>query len=343
MLDTVGELALQIAGRVGIPLETATRLAERAWDAIQASSRPGYRFVPLPDGEPEITEESARAACDSFLASMPRFSANQFRGRGIVICGGTARLFTCAWVCINMLRRSGCNLPIELWYLGPSELDRHMATLVSPLGVACVDALTVRQRHPVRTLRGWELKPFAILYSSFEDVLLLDADNVPIVNPDFLFDSPAYRTTGAVFWPNLEQVSREHRMWQVFAVRYRDEPEFETGQVLVSKRRCWRALQMTMHLNEHSDFYYRYFHGDAETFHLAWRYLGEDFALPDRPPERLSGTLCQHDFGGRRILQHRNGWKWDDPDVHVEGFAEEDACRALCRLLAEQWPIPSSD
>lgn len=36
---------------------------------------------------------AAAAAADS------QFPAGRFEGRGIVICAGGARLFTCAWVC----------------------------------------------------------------------------------------------------------------------------------------------------------------------------------------------------------------------------------------------------
>ena len=59
----------------------------------------------------------------------------------------------------------------------------------------------------------------------------------------------------------------------------RDEPAFETGQIVVDKRRCWAELQLTMHFNEWSDFYYQHVHGDKETFHLAWRKLELPFAM----------------------------------------------------------------
>ena len=65
-----------------------------------------------------------------------------------------------------------------------------------------------------------------------------------------------------------------------------------------------------MHLNEHSDFYYQYVHGDKETFHMAWRMLGQEYAMVPHPLHPLEGTMCQHDFEGRRVFQHRNMLKW---------------------------------
>ena len=53
-----------------------------------------------------------------------------WQGRGIVICGGGLRYFPSAWVCINMLRRLGCGLPIQLWHLGSAEVDSRMSAFV---------------------------------------------------------------------------------------------------------------------------------------------------------------------------------------------------------------------
>jgi hypothetical protein len=79
-----------------------------------------------------------------------------------------------------------------------------MAQILRPFGVDCIDALKVRQRHPARTLRGWELKAYAILHSRFREVLLLDADNVAVTDPEYLFQTPEFRRTGAIFWPDYQ-------------------------------------------------------------------------------------------------------------------------------------------
>src|SRR5207302_1106010 len=138
---------------------------------IVATARNRYDQQPL-------NLHNAGTACERFIPAIPAYPG-QFQGRGIVICGGGLNYFTCAWVCISMLRRLGCDLPIELWHLGGKELDDRMKTLVARLGVRCVDGCKVRKKFPARILRGWELKPYAILHSSFREVLLLDADNVP--------------------------------------------------------------------------------------------------------------------------------------------------------------------
>jgi len=263
----------------------------------------------------------------------------RYEGRGIVIPGG-GRYFQQAWVCIHMLRHIGCTLPIELWHLGPQEMTDDWREALAPLGVTCVDALEVRKQQPVRILNGWELKPFAILHSRFKEVLMLDADNVPIVDPTFLFDSPQFKVHGAIFWPDYGRLARDRSIWSLTGITYRDEPEFESGQIVVDKERCWGPLSLAMWMNEHSDFWYGPIHGDKETFHLAWRKLGLDYAMPTTPIESLDGVMCQHDFDGRRIFQHRNMHKWriDAPNKAIAGFNFDDECRSYLRQLQLRLP-----
>ena len=230
-----------------------------------ASPRPARKFAVY---DSELTPQNAEAKAVKFLAEIPS-PPDGLSGRGIVICGGGQRYFTCAWICIQMLREFGCTLPIELWYLGPMEMDARMKSLVAPYGVVCHDGRSHRrdsQRKPKpRTpLGGFELKPYAILHSRFREVLFLDADNVPVRNPEYLFELPEYVEHGAIFWPDYGRLSRSREIWNVCGVSYRDEPEFESGQIVIDKLRCWEALQLTLWYNGHSDFFYKYIHGDKD-------------------------------------------------------------------------------
>ncbi len=281
---------------------------------------------------------SARPALEQAVQSltMPRV---KHHGRGIVICAGGAKLFVNAWVGINMLRQQNCRLPIQLWYLGAPEMDASMKALLQPFDVECIDALKVRRRAPVRVLGGWQLKPYAILHAPFREVLLLDADNVPVVNPEFLFDTPEFRRTGAIFWPDFGQLEKSQIIWDNCGLARPPEPEFESGQIAVDKARCGRALRLSLWFNEHSDFYYRHLYGDKETFHLAFCKLQQSYSLVPHPIHALEGTMCQHDFTGRRIFQHRNTDKWDllGRNQVVPDFRGEAECRAALQRLKERW------
>lgn len=285
--------------------------------------------------------QSAGLACDEFARKIPP-CPDHFAGRGIVICAGGERYFTNAWVNINMLRRLGCKLPIQLWHLGSEEVDHTMRALVRPLGVTCIDAHKVAKAHPARMLQGWPLKAYALLHTSFREILFLDADNVACANPEYLFDSAQYRETGAIFWPDNGQWEKSDVIWRSCGLARPEGPEFESGQIVIDKARCWPPLRLAMWFNEQADFYYQYLHGDKETFHLAFRKLGQDFSLVPWPIQTLAGTMCQHDFEGRRIFQHRSTDKWDLAlnNVRVEGFLYEDECREYVLRLRELWQRP---
>lgn len=182
----------------------------------------------------KLTDANARRISEEFIQGILPYPGN-FHGKGIVICGGGVRYFTNAWVCINMLRRLGCQLPVEFWYLGHREMSNDMISLVQPLNVRCVDGLEVRKTKPARILNGWELKPYAIINCLFKEVLYLDADNVPVVNPEFLFGTREYQETGAIFWPDYNRLAQSRAIWAICGIEYRDEPEIESGQIVLNK------------------------------------------------------------------------------------------------------------
>ncbi len=285
-----------------------------------------------------LTISSARLALEKFLTSIPR-PPGKFRGRGILICGGGARYFVNTWVCLNALRRSGCRLPVQLWHLGRREMDPAMARLVQPLGAECVDASRLQGLHPVRRLGGTELKPYAILFSPFREVLLLDADNVPVRDPTYLFATPQYRAAGAVFWPDLARSRLAGPVWHSCGLDVPDGPEIESGQILVDKHRCWPALRLALWFNEHSDFYHQYTNGEKETYHLAFRKLNAPHRVVPHPPEPFPGGHHQHDFEGRRLFQHRHLLKWTlmPQNRRIPGFAYEQACLADLEQLRRSW------
>lgn len=328
--DVINRIELYLkGGAVKALTRPQLRAAEKAVILSQQSSY----------DERTLTVHNARLELERFIRDIPKppFS---FQGRGIVICGGGVRYFTNAWVCISILRQLGCTLPIELWHLGSGEMDDEMRRLVAPLNVACVDAVEVARKYPVRKLGGWQSKPYAILHSRFQEVLFLDADNVPVRNPEYLFDSRQYRKTGAIFWPDY--VSRSEKpdvAWESCGIERPGRTEFESGQIIVDKTRVWNALRLALWFNEHSDFYYQHVHGDKETFHLAFHKLKQPYGFVQTPIHPLAGTMCQHDFQGRRVFQHRNMDKWNLflRNRRVADFWLEDDCLRHVQELRERW------
>jgi hypothetical protein len=284
--------------------------------------------------------QSAGLACDRFVSEIGAYPGGH-TGRGIVICAGGVQYFTNAWVCINRLRASGCRLPIELWYRNSKEFDKVMRTLVSGLGVECINAEEKQLLYPHRIGGGWGVKAYALLYSRFQQVLLLDADNLVVRDPEFLFQGEEFLKTGAIFWPDYDHPKTDKKIavWRSCGIRIPPEPEFESGQIVVDKTRCWKPLNLALWFNANSDFYYQYLHGDKETFHLAFRKLKQPYSLVPWRIHSLTGTMCQHDFAGQRLFQHRNTLKWtfEGENPRVPDFWYEDECLAYLEMLRSRW------
>jgi hypothetical protein len=285
--------------------------------------------------KPERLEElTFRKASEHFIKEIPEYPGG-FAGTGIIICAGGIRYLTCAWVCISMLRKVSCRLPIEIWHIGKRELSPEICTLMAKHGVVFKDATELRGFTSGRILNGWPLKAYAILHCRFENVFLLDADNVPVRDPEYLIRSRQFKETGAIFWPDFGRLGPSRSIWRICGVRYKDESEFESGQILVNKARCWRALSLALWYNEHADYYYQHIHGDKETFHMAFRKVKQPYSMTKNPIEPLQGVMCQHDFDGNRIFQHRNMRKWDLHGLNPKtaGFLFEEECLEFLRDL----------
>src|ERR1035437_9776669 len=270
----------------------------------------------------------ARSALHQVAAAEHPYPEGRFAGRGIVMCAGGARLLTCAWVAAN-----------ELWHMGPGELGRLEAALFRELDVDAIDALDFAAEWPARRLGGWELKAYALVNSRFEQVLMLDADNVAAVDPAPLFDTPQFAECGAIFWPDLVRLSRTNPIWDLCGVPFRNTPSWESGQLLVDKSRCWKPLQTALHMNMHSEVFYPHTHGDKDTFHLAWLLTDARWAMPDHPARATSTGIYQRDFEGRLVFQHRSSAKWrlrgDNP--HSADFRPESECVQFIEELRSRW------
>jgi hypothetical protein len=261
-------------------------------------------------------------------------------GRGIVICAGGVQMFTNAWVLVWLLRKElECRLPIEVWHLGSAEMSTGMRAMLEGLGAKVVDAHEVLSRFPARIADGWQLKPYALIMSSFREVLMLDADNVPVVDPSFLFESPEFVSTGAIFWPDVVDLSKDNPIWQELDLPAAQRTSFETGQVLVDKGRHGSALKTVLRLNEEAERYYRLVYGDKDTFLVAWLLAGaQNLLMPFRPIADRH-VLYQRDFGGSIVFQHRtNGkWKYSGEQARSEGFVHGDSCEKALAALRRIW------
>ena len=214
---------------------------------------------------------------DSFMLSM---DANSYEngnidkvvllgdGRGVVIVGGSGKFRTPFWVALHALRRTGCTLPVELWFPEgelPTCSDKKIlrdlgATVRSFNEFNNNDRITLddgsRVRNRKLSLSRFMFKSFALMFSSFSEILMIDADNVPIKNPEFLFSSEMYVEHGAIFWQDYWLQSSAPETYVIFGNATRMTNTHESGQMVVNKEKHWNALWLNLYMNSFNNFFY---------------------------------------------------------------------------------------
>jgi hypothetical protein len=281
-----------------------------------------------------------RKALSERLRSPTPYPSDRFEGRGIVICAGGPRYFTCAWVLISLLRRVyRIELPIQVWHLGRREMSEEMRLLLEEESVEVVDAETVIARYPARVSGGWPLKPYAIQHSRFREVLYLDADTAPLVDPLSAFDWPLYRDGGLLTWPDIVDLKATNPIWEMLGLAPREQISIEAGLLVVDKQRAWDVLDVATLLNEHADAIYGAIYGDKDTFLLASLLLGRAPVSISHRPFVVDSDLVQRDPAGDPFIQHRTGSKWRLGDTNRPLVVEAlmPACQRALDELGECW------
>jgi hypothetical protein len=191
------------------------------------------------------------------------------------------------------------------------------------------------QFHP-SWWRGWQLKPLAVRHCRFREVLMLDADCYPVRDPEFIFDWGSYRKRGAVFWPDLDvsaPLLREEAFAAWGVAPFLDRPT-ESGQLLIDKHACGRELDLALFYNGLAEYSYRLLWGDKDTYPIAWRRVGTEYARMWPNAGSTSAAILQYDWEGRVLFQHRAGDKFRLDDASFESTPQRQGSNLYDSSLA---------
>nr|OQO19525.1 hypothetical protein B0A51_12181 [Rachicladosporium sp. CCFEE 5018] len=204
--------------------------------------------------------------------------------RGIVITAGGSYLIH-ALVTVRMLRRTGTDLPVEVFQRDPAEGDVRICDDIFPmLNAKCV-LLSQTLGDDIDKLGKYGYKMIAMLVSSFEEFLYLDADCFPLYSPDVLFTKPPFTTHGLVLWPDFWYPTESPLFFDIanIAMPPMDHSQVasEAGAIMFSKRTHTDSLLIAAYYNFYGpEFYYKLHsqgalgEGDKETFR--WSAVASD-------------------------------------------------------------------
>lgn len=210
---------------------------------------------------------------------------------GIVSSAGGTYLPTFL-ISLLLLRRTGSTLPVELFMKDQTEYEPLICeTILPPLGAKCLVLSDILggQDSPqsMEKIEGFQLKSFALLFSSFEKFIWLDADCVPLHDPAIILNSEPFESTGLVTWPDFWANSAAP---VYFDISRQSEPPStsrqatEAGILLISKETHFSTLMLAAYYNYYGpDYYYTLLDqgapgaGDKDTFLHAASALNKTF------------------------------------------------------------------
>ncbi|KAJ5546425.1 hypothetical protein N7494_004010 [Penicillium frequentans] len=251
--------------------------------------------------------------------------------RGLVSTAGSTYLpvFVSS---MRMLRRTGSTLPVEVFMKDAGEYEKRICNDVLPaLNAKCLVLGDVVGKD---IIEHYQLKIFAVLFSSFEEIVWMDADCFPLGKPEDLLDSEPYTSSGLVTWPDFWRSSASPLYYKISrqeAPPITARQSSETGVFLVSKKTHFLPLLLAAYYNYYGpSHYFRLLsqggpgEGDKETFLQAATAMDAPFyavservqAIGHQLGEKLAGSaMAQSDPREDYALISQAKWRAKDPNV----------------------------
>eukprot|EP00833_Pecoramyces_ruminatium_P016953 jgi/Orpsp1_1/1190985/evm.model.d7180000082675.1 len=246
-------------------------------------------------------------------------------GRGIVICTGNHH-FNLAISTIDTLRYVlNSKLPIEVFYNGENDLSVDRRELLKEFENVYISDITNYFDNRIIDISSWAIKPFSILASRFEEVILIDADALYLRDPIELFKEKGYQEKGTLFFrdrtlfPGSNSASKWLKSWmydplpETKELRFWNElteHEMESSTVVIHKTKTLLGLLNVCKLNEkiiRQDVVYRKVYGDKETYWIGFDMSRQPYYMSHKPCAFV-GEVTTDDINSssddRRICGH---------------------------------------
>ncbi|KAH3681794.1 hypothetical protein WICPIJ_007233 [Wickerhamomyces pijperi] len=139
---------------------------------------------------------------------------------GIVLIGGD-KFSWLSLLSIKSIRSFGTRLPIEMIIPTEEEYEYDLCEKLLPsLNAKCILLPEVLGEDLMNTMSfsGYQYKSLAILASSFNNLLLLDSDNVLLTDPERYFKNEPFKSTGMVTWPDYWERTTSPHFYDILGV-----------------------------------------------------------------------------------------------------------------------------
>ncbi|KAH6970691.1 mannosyltransferase putative-domain-containing protein [Ilyonectria sp. MPI-CAGE-AT-0026] len=287
-------------------------LSRDKFDPFGATPQTDTDVLKLPDEEFESLQQNHAdyvAGIKKLASSIP-FTKNS---RGVVMTSKSDS-FGIAVTAILMLRHIGSTLPVELFLDSTNDNDRRLCEQsLTDLQVTCLDMdnflrLPESSKWETPRLEKYQFKAFSILFSSFQEVLFLDADAFPIRKPDYLFDVEPYKSRGLVTWPDFWLPTISPLFYDIAGAPMPNvtlkSRASESGVMLYNKAKHADSLLLALYYNFYGPRFYYQLHsqgawgsGDKETFLQSALVLGNPVWQVKTPPQMITSEGINYGSG----------------------------------------------
>ena len=207
--------------------------------------------------------------------------------------------------------------PIEI-FVPFRDANDHYCNKISMTydNVKCLYFSDYLSWQQMKKISGYQYKSLALLLTSFNDILYLDSDNIPINNIQEMFEDENYRKTGFVSWPDFWKRSTNYKFYKMsglsnYANPISTIPSIESGQILINKNSHLKTLLLSYYYNFYGpEYFYPIFsqgfpgEGDKETFYLASRVVNEkSFVITGQTTKSFGYKDKNSKYIGQGILQ----------------------------------------
>ncbi|KAF9432585.1 hypothetical protein BGZ76_010589 [Entomortierella beljakovae] len=229
------------------------------------------------------------------------------KNRGIVMCVGDKHSMY-ARTTIRVLREVlKSTLPIEMYYAGSKDLSQENREWFEKVdgGLTRVIDITEKLDQDLLLISGPVIKPFAMLVSSFQEVILMDSDAYFLQDPAILFEDGGYKEVGTVFFydrtiPTIHHSkttlgANKKRSWLYSFLptvsnhpsktrwyRLKGDQSQDSGVVVINKKLHFLGLLAICKMNdllERNQITYRAIWGEKESFWIAMEMIQERYSF----------------------------------------------------------------
>ena len=257
----------------------------------------------------------------NFINIIPNEPNEIKKDKGVVICAGSNH-FVSSVILINLLIKKDPNVYIEWYYVGDELIDFQINYLKTVSNINLRNCLDIIPKWfgniPEEHIKGFMIKPFALMVSEIENILLIDGDNMPVFDINTLFENENYIKYGNIFWldllfsseeTNKQMMSQGVEIYEKLGIQSPMDKGFnlaESGQVVVNKIKCWKALCLSYFLNFHYKIFYSLFFGDKDLYYIAFQFTNTEYYQSPYYPHGISTEDKSFAISNTIIQRHPN-------------------------------------